>query len=105
MLANTEWEAVGYRLHDIALIPTDEEERLVGHLGPDVLGPDWDAAEATRRLQADPGRPVGEALLDQRLLAGVGNLYKNEALFLVGVDPWTPAGRWTCRSSSPPRTG
>ena len=93
VLANTEWEAVGYRLHDIALIPTDQEDRLVGHLGPDVLGPDWDAAEAARRLQVDPDRPVGEALLDQRLLAGVGNLYKSEALFLVGVNPWTPAGR------------
>jgi len=93
VLANTDWEAVGYRLHDIALVPTAEEDRLVGHLGPDVLGPDWDAAEAACRLQADPGREIGEALLDQRILAGVGNLYKSEALFLVGVNPWTPAGR------------
>jgi endonuclease-8 len=93
VLANTDWEAVGYRLHDIALVPTAEEDRLVGHLGPDVLGPDWDAGEAARRLGADPQRPIGDALLDQRVLAGVGNLYKNEALFLVGVSPWTPAGR------------
>jgi endonuclease-8 len=93
VLANADWEAVGYRLHDIALVPTAEEDRLVGHLGPDLLGPDWDAAEAARRLAADPDRPIGDALLDQRLLAGVGNLYKNETLFLTGVNPWTPVGK------------
>jgi endonuclease VIII len=93
VLANADWEAVGYRLHDIALVPTGEEDRLVGHLGPDVLGPDWDPEEAARRLVADPDRPIGDALLDQRVLAGVGNVYKNEALFLAGVDPWTPAGK------------
>jgi endonuclease-8 len=92
VLANADWEAVGYRLHDLALVPTTAEDTLVGHLGPDVLGPDWDADEAVRRLRADPRRPVGDALLDQRVLAGVGNLYKNEALFLVGVSPWRPAG-------------
>jgi endonuclease VIII len=93
ILANTDREAVGYRLHDIKLVPTDQEDRLVGHLGPDVLGPDWDPEEAARRLVADPDRPVGEALLDQRVLAGVGNLYKAETLFLTGTHPWTPAGR------------
>jgi endonuclease-8 len=82
--------AVGYRLHDVALLPTGDESRLVGHLGPDLLGPDWDAAEAVRRLAARPDRPVGEALLDQRNLAGVGNLYKCELLFLRGVSPWAP---------------
>jgi endonuclease-8 len=93
VLANADWEAVGYRLHDIALVPTAEEDRLVGHLGPDVLGPDWDPDEAARRLREDPDRPIGDALLDQRVLAGVGNLYKNETLFLTGLDPWTPAGK------------
>ena len=93
VLANADWEAVGYRLHDLALVPATEEDRLVGHLGPDILGPDWDADEAARRLVADPDRAIGDALLDQRVLAGVGNLYKNEALFLAGVSPWTPAGK------------
>ena len=60
---------------------------MVGHLGPDLLGPDWDPAEAVRRLAADPDRAIGEALLDQRNLAGIGNLYKGEALFLRGVSP------------------
>lgn len=84
--------AVGYHLHELALVPTAEEESLVGHLGPDLLGPDWDADEAVRRLAADPDRTIGEALLDQRNLAGVGNLYKCEVLFLRGVSPWTPVG-------------
>ncbi|MGV9804793.1 DNA-formamidopyrimidine glycosylase family protein [Micromonospora chersina] len=82
--------AVGYHLHDLALIPTAEEESLVGHLGPDLLGPDWDPDEAVRRLAARPDETIGEALLDQRNLAGVGNLYKCEVLFLRGVSPWTP---------------
>ena len=88
VLENAEWQAVGYRLHDVLLLPTDEEDRVVGHLGPDVLGPDWDPAEAARRLAADPDRPVGDALLDQRVLAGVGNLYKSETLFLCGISPY-----------------
>jgi endonuclease-8 len=83
--------AVGYRVHDVALVPSDEEHTLVGHLGPDLLGPDWDEAEAVRRLTAQPDRPVGEALLDQRNLAGIGNLYKAEVLYLSGVHPWTRA--------------
>ncbi|MFC4145396.1 DNA-formamidopyrimidine glycosylase family protein [Micromonospora mangrovi] len=84
--------AVGYHLHELALVPTAEEGSLVGHLGPDLLGPDWDPAEAVRRLAAHPDETIGEALLDQRNLAGVGNLYKCELLFLRGVSPWTPVG-------------
>jgi endonuclease-8 len=84
--------AVGYHLHELALVPTEVEETLVGHLGPDLLGPDWDPAEAVRRLAARPDRPIGEALLDQRNLAGIGNMYKCEVLFLRGVSPWRPVG-------------
>jgi endonuclease-8 len=62
----------------------------VGHLGPDVLGTDWDPGEAARRLHASPVT-IGAALLDQRNLAGVGTLYAAEALFLERVNPWTPA--------------
>ncbi|MEU1680205.1 DNA-formamidopyrimidine glycosylase family protein [Micromonospora zamorensis] len=84
--------AVGYHLHEMTVLPTAEEDRLVGHLGPDLLGPDWDPAEAVRRLADHPEQTIGEALLDQRNLAGVGNLYKCEVLFLRGVSPWTPVG-------------
>jgi endonuclease-8 len=92
LLANAGWQAVGYRLPVVELLPRDRESEAVGHLGPDVLGPDWDAGEAVRRLAADPEREIGEALLDQRNLAGIGNLYKSESLFLHGVTPWTGVG-------------
>jgi len=92
VLGNDVQQALGYLLGIVEVLPTQNEERVVGHLGPDLLGPDWDAAEAVRRLQADPGRPVGEALLDQRNLAGIGNLYQAETLFLRGVSPWRPIG-------------
>jgi len=84
--------AVGYRLPVVELLRTTEESRAVGHLGPDLLGADWDAAEARTRLLAQPARPLGEALLDQRNLAGIGNVYANELCFLAGLTPWTPVG-------------
>jgi endonuclease VIII len=71
----------------------EHEERIVGHLGPDLLGPDWDPDEAVRRLTADPDRPIGEALLDQRNLAGIGTIYRSELCFLTGYDPRTPVGK------------
>src|SRR2546423_131820 len=89
VLHTTEWQAVGVHLHELRLLPTSEENVLVGHLGPDLLGPDWDPTEAVRRLRAQPQRSIGPALLDQRNLAGIGNLYKAETLFLRGVHPWT----------------
>ena len=92
LLANDDWQAIGYQLGVVELIRTRAEPRVTGHLGPDLLGPDWDCAEAVRRLSAEPGRPIGEALLDQRNLAGIGNIYATEMLFLRGVSPWRPAG-------------
>jgi formamidopyrimidine-DNA glycosylase len=93
VLRTAPWVAVGFRLGVCELLPTAREQEVVGHLGPDVLGPDWDAAEAVRRLRADPDRAVGTALLDQRVMAGPGNIYKCEVCFLRGVDPWTPVGQ------------
>jgi endonuclease-8 len=92
ILATDEWDCVGYRLHDLAVVATADEDQLVGHLGPDVLGPDWDLDEALRRLREHPDEQIGVALLDQRNLAGIGNLYKVEALFLAGVHPWARVG-------------
>ncbi len=85
-------EAVGFALGVVELIPRDREHTVVGHLGPDLLGPDWDESEAVRRLRADPARPIGEALLDQRNLAGIGNLYKSELCFTSGALPTRPVG-------------
>jgi endonuclease-8 len=92
VLANAEWTAVGYRLPVVELIETAQEHTVVGHLGPDVLGPDWNTAEAVRRLLTQPEREIGMALLDQRNLAGLGNLYRVEMLFLRGISPWVAVG-------------
>jgi endonuclease-8 len=95
ILANDAWQAVGYQLGVVEVLPTAKEADVVGHLGPDLLGPDWDAGqagEAVLRVLAEPQRPAAEALLDQRNLAGIGNVYKCELLFLRGVHPWQPAG-------------
>ncbi|NUR15725.1 MAG: Fpg/Nei family DNA glycosylase, partial [Dermatophilaceae bacterium] len=80
--------ALGLRLGMLDLVPTAREGELVGHLGPDVLGPDWDLDRAVGNVLAS-GVPVGQALLDQRNLAGVGTLWCAETLFLERVPPWT----------------
>jgi endonuclease-8 len=93
VLANAEWQAVGQSLGLVELLRTAEEDAAVGHLGPDLLDPGWDgglAAQAVARLEEQPSRAIGEALLDQTRLAGIGNVYKAEVLFLRGVHPWTP---------------
>lgn len=92
VLGNDEWVALGVRLGVVNLLPTRLEHRVVGHLGPDPLGPDWDAEEVARRLRQAPERPIGEALLDQRNIAGLGTIYRAETLFVAGVSPWRPAG-------------
>lgn len=92
VLASDRWQAVGFRLGTLDVVPRDREATLVGHLGPDLLGPDWSPDQALARLLSDPDVPIGEALLDQRNLAGIGNLYKAETLFLLGVHPDTAVG-------------
>jgi endonuclease-8 len=75
-------------------LPTDK--RLAG-LGPDLLGATFDEAEALRRLRA-PHRatlPLGVAVMDQTALAGIGNVYKSEILFLHGFDPFASVSRYT----------
>ncbi|MDK1361495.1 DNA-formamidopyrimidine glycosylase family protein [Arthrobacter sp. zg-Y1219] len=85
-------QIVGFDLGFLGALPRSEEDDAVGYLGPDLLGPDWDASEALRRIQSVPERPIGLALLDQRNLAGIGNVYRCEICFLAGVHPLTPVG-------------
>lgn len=84
--------AVALRMPVVELMRTVDETRITARLGPDPLREDWDAAEAVRRLGADPTRSLVAALLDQRQLAGLGNMWVNELLFVGGHGPWTPAG-------------
>jgi endonuclease-8 len=82
------WTALGLRLGMLDVVPTAREADLVGHLGPDVLGPDWYPAAAVERL-AGAGTTIGAALLDQRNLAGIGTLWASESLFIQRLHPWT----------------
>ncbi|MDO5661610.1 MAG: DNA-formamidopyrimidine glycosylase family protein [Brachybacterium sp.] len=86
--------AIGFEVQQVRLLPRRSESELVGHLGPDLLDPDWSTElrdEAARNLMADPDRPIGNALLDQRLLAGVGNVYRSELCFMRRLHPAAPA--------------
>lgn len=93
VLGTEEVEAVGFSLGTVQVVRLGEEHTVVDHLGPDLLGPDWDAAEAVRRLQQHPDQPIGLALLDQRNLAGIGNIYRSEVCFLRRIHPATPVSR------------
>ncbi|HST32278.1 MAG TPA: DNA-formamidopyrimidine glycosylase family protein [Solirubrobacteraceae bacterium] len=69
-------------------------DRRLAALGPDVIGERFDAEEFLARLRAqDPVRTIGDALLDQRVLAGIGNVWKSESCFAAAVNPWRPLGR------------
>lgn len=83
-------DAVGFSLGVVEVVRTADEDKIVGHLGPDLLGPDWDPLEAERRILAAPDVPIGVALLDQRNLAGIGNIYRCEACFLSNIHPASP---------------
>jgi endonuclease-8 len=72
------------------LLSTEHEQSVVGHLGPDLLSPSFDRAQAIANLEADPERTISEALLDQRNLAGIGNFYRTEVCFLLGLHPSRP---------------
>lgn len=84
--------AVGFDLGLLEVFPAAEERERLGYLGPDLLGDDWDAVEAVRRLALAHETPIAVALADQRNLAGLGNVYVNELCFLRGVLPTRPAG-------------
>ncbi len=91
ILQNPERVCVGFRLAIVELLPTSEERSVVGHLGPDLLADDWggaSASEVQQRIAAQPDREIGTALLDQRNLAGLGNMWRCEVLFLRGINPF-----------------
>ncbi|TAM69534.1 MAG: Fpg/Nei family DNA glycosylase [Microbacteriaceae bacterium] len=90
VLTTADWRAVGFELGVLQILPRGSEDAVVGHLGPDLLGPDWDAAAAVQRLAQHPNEPIAVALLDQRNLAGLGNEYVAELCFLRGMLPTRP---------------
>ena len=92
--------ANGWDVKQVRLIRTADEHELVGHLGPDLLDADWGEEhreQAVTNLLADPGREIGLALLDQRVMAGLGNIYRSELCFLQRVHPAVPVEQWVER--------
>jgi len=94
VLATASWTCLGLQLGMLDVLRTRDEPRLLGHLGPDVLGDDFPErlGDGARRLVSDPARPLCVALLDQRTVAGLGTIWTAESLFATRRWPWTPVG-------------
>lgn len=82
--------ATGIDLGILEILKREHDTDAVAHLGPDLLGDDWEPAIAAANLVTDLDRPLAETLLDQRVMAGVGNVYANELCFVAGRLPTSP---------------
>jgi endonuclease-8 len=85
-------QAAGIDLGVLEVLEREHDMAAVAHLGPDLLGADWDPQLAAANISAEPERALSETLLDQRVMAGVGNVYCNELCFITGHLPTAPAG-------------
>jgi endonuclease-8 len=65
---------------------------VLARLGPDILAPGFDAEQIAQSIATVPERGIGDALLDQHLVAGIGNIFKSEACFAAHLDPWQRVG-------------
>jgi endonuclease-8 len=94
VVATADFEAVGFNIPVAEFLHQRDVPRHLAlrQLGPDLLADDFDEDAAVSRIQSNAATPIGDALLDQRLLAGIGNVYKSEVLFACRVDPFVPAG-------------
>lgn len=90
ILETADSRAAGVDLGVLEILRRDLDMDAVAHLGPDLLGDDWEPRVAAANLVADPDRPLAETLLDQRVMAGVGNVYANELCFVSGRLPSSP---------------
>lgn len=92
-LVTPEISAVCFSAPTVEVLAARAEARhpVLANLGLDILAPDFDPAAAAERLARAGAAPIGEALMDQRLVAGIGNVYKSELLFLHKLSPWTQA--------------
>lgn len=95
ILETADSRASGVDLGVLEILDRVHDMDAVAHLGPDLLGDDWSAPVAAQNLTADPARPLAETLLDQRVMAGVGNVYANELCFIVGLRPATTVAEVT----------
>jgi endonuclease-8 len=90
VIATAEFEAVGFNVPVAEFLDPRAMARQddLRSMGPDLLADRFDAQEALRRFRERPEVSIADALLDQRLVAGAGNVYKSEVLFLCGVNPF-----------------
>ncbi|MGJ6125905.1 endonuclease VIII Nei2 [Mycolicibacterium fluoranthenivorans] len=92
VLGTQDGVATGIDLGVLEVLERAHDQDVVAHLGPDLLGQDWDPRRAAANLSADPDRALAETLLDQRVMAGVGNVYANELCFVFGRRPTARVG-------------
>lgn len=94
-IATDAFEAIGFQVPVAEFLEGDALARQpdLQALGPDPFSPGFDAADAVERLAARGAMEIADALLDQRALAGVGNVFKSEVLFVTGTDPFAPVSR------------
>ncbi|HEY5942522.1 MAG TPA: DNA-formamidopyrimidine glycosylase family protein [Solirubrobacterales bacterium] len=94
LLSGGGWEAVQFGGPTLRVATTSRLRRdpQLMRLGPDILAPDFDPEPAIAAMRSDPARGLGDALLDQHLVAGIGNIFKSEACFAARVDPWRTVG-------------
>lgn len=94
VLSGKEWEAVQFGGPTLRVVSTDRLRRdpQIARLGPDILAEELDTEAVIAAMRADPARGLGDALLDQRLVAGIGNIFKSEACFAARIDPWRAVG-------------
>jgi endonuclease VIII len=95
ILETSEIRAIGIDLGVLEILERAHDDDVVDHLGPDLLGADWDPMLAAQNLTAHPERGIAEALLDQRIMAGIGNVFCNELCFVNGYLPSAPVGAIT----------
>jgi endonuclease VIII len=95
VVATKSFEAVGFNIPIAEFLKPAEMARQddLRLMGPDLLGERFDIDEAVGRLRERDTLEIADALLNQRIAAGVGNIYKSEVLFLCGVDPFAPVHR------------
>ncbi len=95
VLQTADVEAVGFALRTVELGPRSRVLKSIGHLGPDLSDPAPDVDAVVARAADSSASTAADLLLDQRVAAGIGNVIKNEALFLEHIDPHTPVAHLT----------
>ncbi len=95
VLSGGGWDAVQFGGPTLQVTTTSRLRRdpQITRLGPDILAERFDEEAMAAAIRTDPTHTLGDALLDQHLVAGIGNIFKSEACFAARVDPWRPVGK------------